>query len=289
MGSKKIKQTLASNSPNTVLKFSIKSIAAILIAIVFLFPIYWLVVTSLKTDVEIMGKTLTYFPKLISFDAWKEQFLDKAFLISLRNSAIIASLAMTISLTIGIPASYAMGRFNIPGKKLILLTFLITQMMPSSLLLTPLYLIFAKTNLLNTFFAPAIAVASGSIPFIIITLRPYFMNLSKTLDDAARIDGCNAFTSFLFIMLPTVKTGVITVLTISFLQGWNDLVYSMTFNTSSYMRPLTANIYKFMDKYGMRWNCIMAYGLVLVIPVVLAFIFLQKYIVGGMTAGSVKE
>ena len=289
MGSKKTKQALAQNSPNTVLKFSIKSVVAILIAFVFLFPIYWLVVTSLKTDVEIMGKTLTYFPSLISFDAWKLQFQDKAFLISLRNSVIIASLAMTISLTIGIPASYAMGRFNIPGKKLILLTFLITQMMPSSLLLTPLYLIFAKTNLLNTFFAPAMAVASGSIPFIIITLRPYFMNLSKTLDDAARIDGCNAFTSFLFIMLPTVKTGVITVLTISFLQGWNDLVYSMTFNTSTYMRPLTANIYKFMDKYGMRWNCIMAYGLVLVIPVVLAFIFLQKYIVGGMTAGSVKE
>jgi len=289
MAAKKVKETIVQNSPNAVLKFSIKSVVAILIAMVFLFPIYWLVVTSLKTDVEIMGKTLTYFPKLISFDAWKEQFQDKAFLISLRNSVIIASLAMTISLTIGIPASYAMGRFNIPGKKLILLTFLITQMMPSSLLLTPLYLIFAKTNLLNTFFAPAMAVASGSIPFIIITLRPYFMNLSKTLDDAARIDGCNAFTSFLFIMLPTVKTGVITVLTISFLQGWNDLVYSMTFNTSSYMRPLTANIYKFMDKYGMRWNCIMAYGLVLVIPVVLAFIFLQKYIVGGMTAGSVKE
>jgi len=289
MISKKIKEVQVQNSPNTVLKFSIKSVVAILIAIVFLFPIYWLVVTSLKTDVEIMGKTLTYFPKLISFNAWKEQFQDKAFLISLRNSVIIASLAMTISLTVGIPASYAMVRFNIPGKKLILLTFLITQMMPSSLLLTPLYLIFAKTYLLNSFLAPAMAVASGSIPFIIITLRPYFMNLSKTLDDAARIDGCNAFTSFLFIMLPTVKTGVITVLTISFLQGWNDLVYSMTFNTNAYMRPLTANIYKFMDKYGMRWNCIMAYGLVLVIPVVLAFIFLQKYIVGGMTAGAVKE
>ncbi|SEW42493.1 carbohydrate ABC transporter permease [[Clostridium] fimetarium] len=289
MVAKKVKEKIVQNSPNAVLKFSIKSVVAILIAMVFLFPIYWLVVTSLKTDVEIMGKTLTYFPKLISFDAWKEQFQDKAFLISLRNSVIIASLAMTISLTVGIPASYAMGRFNIPGKKLILLTFLITQMMPSSLLLTPLYLIFAKVNLLNSFLAPAMAVASGSIPFIIITLRPYFMNLSKTLDDAARIDGCNAFTSFLFIMLPTVKTGVITVLTISFLQGWNDLVYSMTFNTSAYMRPLTANIYKFMDKYGMRWNCIMAYGLVLVIPVVLAFIFLQKYIVGGMTAGAVKE
>lgn len=277
------------DSSKIVTKKVVCTIGAMLIAIVFLFPIYWLIITSLKTDSEIMGKVLTYFPKRISFGAWQEQFKDAAFLSSLRNSGIIAILAMSISLTVGIPASYAMGRFNIPGKKLILLTFLVTQMMPSSLLLTPLYLIFANAKLLNSFIAPAMAVASGSIPFIIITLRPYFMNLPKTLDDAARIDGCNAFTSFFLIMLPTVKAGVITVLTISFLHGWNDLVYSMTFNTNADMRPLTSNIYKFMDKYGMRWNCIMAYGLVLVIPVVLAFVFLQKYIVGGMTAGAVKE
>ena len=105
MATKRIKEQQVPNSPSTIAKFSINSIVAILIAIVFLFPIYWLVVTSLKTDVEIMGKTLTYFPKLISFNAWKEQFQDNAFLISLRNSVIIASLAMTISLTVGIPAS----------------------------------------------------------------------------------------------------------------------------------------------------------------------------------------
>ncbi len=262
---------------------------ALFIGIIFLFPIYWMVITSLKSNQEIMGQTLTFFPHQITFEAWEAQFQDSVFLLSLRNSAIIATIAMTISLTIGIPAAYAIGRFDIPGKNLILLVFLVTQMMPSSLLLTPLYLIFSKVNLLNSFFAPAMSVASGSIPFIIITLRPYFMNLPKALDDAARIDGCNAFKSFLFIMVPTIKSGVITVITISFLHGWNDLVYSMTFNTSADMRPLTANIYKFMDKYGMLWNCIMAYGLVLVIPVTIAFVFLQKYIVGGMTAGAVKE
>ena len=264
-------------------------IIAVFIGIVFLFPLYWLIITSLKSDVEILSSTLTYFPKNITFSAWLEQFRDKDFLSSLRNSASIAFIAMTLSLCIGIPAAYAMGRYKFRFMKLVLLVFLITQMMPSSLLLTPLFLTFSKLKLLNTYLAPAIAVASGSIPFIIITLRPYFMNLPKSLDDAARIDGCNAFTSFLIIMVPTIKTGVITVLAISFLHGWNDLAYSMTFNTSSSMRPLTANIYKFMDKYGTRWNCIMAYGLVLVIPVVCAFVFLQKYIVGGMTAGAVKE
>ncbi|MFV0504785.1 MAG: carbohydrate ABC transporter permease [Lachnospirales bacterium] len=265
------------------------TIIAIIIGMIFLFPLYWMIITSFKSNKEIMAATLTFFPKDITLDAWAAQFKDSMFLNSLKNSIIIATIAMTISLTIGIPAAYAIGRFNLPGKNIILLIFLVTQMMPSSLLLTPLYLTYAKMNILNSYLAPAMSVASGSIPFIIVTLRPYFMNLPKSLDEAARIDGCNVFKSFLFIMIPTIKSGVITVITISFLHGWNDLVYSMTFNTEADMKPLTANIYKFMDKYGMLWNCIMAYGLVLVVPVVIAFVFLQKHIVGGMTAGAVKE
>ena len=90
-------------------------------------------------------------------------------------------------------------------------------------------------------------------------------------------------------MIPTIKTGIITVVVISFLNGWNDLIYSMTFNVKADMRPLTANIRKFQSKYGTKWNAIMAYGAILVIPVILAFVFLQKYIVGGLTAGAVKE
>ena len=90
-------------------------------------------------------------------------------------------------------------------------------------------------------------------------------------------------------MIPAIKTGIITVLVISFLNGWNDLAYSMTFNVKPEMRPLTANIYKFQSKYGTKWNCIMAYGAILVLPVILLFVFLQKYIVGGLTAGAVKE
>ena len=95
--------------------------------------------------------------------------------------------------------------------------------------------------------------------------------------------------ALLLAMLPAVKTGIITIMVISFLNGWNDLVYSMTFNVAETMRPLTANIYKFQSAYGTRWNCIMAYGAILVLPVILMFIFLQKYIVGGLVAGAVKD
>lgn len=264
-------------------------IISVLIAIVFLFPIYWLISMSFKTDMESFGKLVTYYPHQFTFDPWLQNLQDKDFLASLKNSACIAVCAMCISLVFGVPAAYGMGRYKVPGQKGFLLTFLVTQMLPASLMLTPMYLIFNKIGLLGTYIGPALAIASGTVPFIIVTLRPYFKSIPASLDDAARIDGCGVYKSFFKIMLPAIKTGIITVVVISFLNGWNDLAYSMTFNVKPEMRPLTANIYKFQSKYGTKWNCIMAYGAILVLPVVIIFVFLQKYIVGGLTAGAVKE
>ena len=264
-------------------------VIAILIAIVFLFPIYWLLSMSFKTDAESFGKIVTYYPHDFTLDPWIQNFSDKDFLRSLKNSSLIALLSMVISIGFGVPTAYGMGRYKVPGSKGFLLSFLVTQMLPASLMLTPMYLIFNKFGLLGTYLGPALAISSGSIPFIVVTLRPYFKGIPTSLDDAARIDGCGVLRSFLLIMLPTIKTGIITVVVISFLNGWNDLVYSMTFNVKPEMRPLTANIYKFQNKYGTKWNCIMAYGAILVLPVVILFVFLQKYIVGGLTAGAVKE
>lgn len=265
------------------------SLLAIVIGIVFLFPLYWLIQISFKTDTETFGKVLTYFPREITIDPWLVNLKDPVFLLSLRNSFINGFLTMAITVLLGVPAAYGMGRFKVKGTSLFLLVFLVSQMLPASLTLTPMYLIFNKIGLLGTHFSAPIAIAASSIPFAVITLRPYFKSVPVALDEAARLDGCSPLRAFVSVMIPAVKTGIITIVVISFLNGWNDLVYSMTFNTSPNMRPLTANIYKFQSAYGTKWNCIMAYGTILVIPVVLMFIFLQKYIVGGLTAGAVKE
>ncbi len=267
----------------------LNSLLAILIGVVFLFPLYWLVQISFKTDTETFGKVLTYFPKEFTIDPWLVNLKDPVFLLSLRNSFINGFLTMAITVLLGVPAAYGMGRFKVKGTSLFLLVFLVSQMLPASLTLTPMYLIFNKLGLLGTHFSAPIAIAASSIPFAVITLRPYFKSVPVALDEAARLDGCSPLRAFVSVMIPAVKTGIITIVVISFLNGWNDLVYSMTFNTSPKMRPLTANIYKFQSAYGTKWNCIMAYGTILVIPVVLMFIFLQKYIVGGLTAGAVKE
>lgn len=267
----------------------VNSIVAILIAILFLFPIYWLVQISFKSDAETFGKILSYFPREFTVDPWMVNLTDKTFLLSLRNSFINAALTMGITVVLGVPAAYGMGRYKVPGGNVFLLTFLVSQMLPASLTLTPMYLIFNKIGLLGNHFSAPVAIAASSIPFAIVTLRPYFKSIPVALDEAARLDGCGPLRSFVNVMIPAVKTGIVTIVVISFLNGWNDLVFSMTFNVGAEMRPLTANIYKFQNAYGTKWNCIMAYGTILVIPVVLLFIFLQKYIVGGLTAGAVKD
>ncbi len=284
-----VNRSLEIESRRTRLKRLGMNLIAVIVAITFLFPLYWILISTFKTDVEIFDKNISFWPRVFTFTPWVTQLGDKEFLASLFNSFAIASCNMVVSTLLGLTAAYGLARFNIPFKKTLMLLFLVTQMMPNSLLLTPLYLTFTKMGLLNSYIAPVMAIATGSIPFIVVTLRPFFLSLPKSLDEAARIDGCNALTSFLRIMVPIARVGIVTCLVFCFLHGWNDLVYSMTFNVKANMRPLTANIYKYMDKYGTKWNQIMAYGMILVIPVVLIFVGLQKYIVGGLTAGAIKE
>jgi multiple sugar transport system permease protein len=189
---------------------------------------------------------------------------------------------------LAIPGAYGLARFKLKGSKLFILLFLVTQMLPSTLLLTPLFLTFNKLGLIDTYLAPILADMTIGIPFVILILRTYFLALPKELEDSAKIDGCNAFTSFIRIMLPISYPGIIMCAVFSFLFAWGDLAYSLTFIESENMRSLTAGIYNFIGKYGIQWNCIMAYGTVITLPVLAIFIFLQKYIVSGLTNGAVK-
>ncbi len=289
MTSISIEKKLRADSNHTIAKRLMMDLIALLIAVVFLFPLYWILISTFKTDVEIFDKNISFWPRQFTIAPWIRQLTDKDFLKSLLNSFIIGTGNMIFSTILGTVTAYGLARFRFPLKRTIMLLFLVTQMMPGSLLLTPLYLMFTNMKMLNSYPAPILAIATGSIPFIVVTLRPFFLSLPKSLDEAARIDGCNAFTAFIRIMLPIARVGIVTCLVFCFLHGWNDLVYSMTFNVKDTMRPLTANIYKFMDKYGTKWNQIMTYGMILVIPVVIIFVCLQKYIVGGLTSGAIKE
>ena len=268
---------------------SISFFFGLVIFLVLLFPLYWMVVTALKTQVEIFEVPTPLWPRNLTFEAFIGQFnSSSSTLQGFKNSFIIAISATAISTALSIPASYGLARFRFGSKKLLILFFLMMQMLPATLILTPLYIMFSKLGLLNSYLAPIIADATLGIPFSIIILRTYFLSIPKELDEAAAIDGCSPFTSFFKVMLPIAKPGVIVAAVFSFVYAWGDLIYGITFITDPNKRPITSNIYNYVQQYQTLWNATMAFGLVAIFPIVLIFIFMQRYIVSGLTNGAVK-
>lgn len=256
---------------------------------IFIFPLYWMIVTALKTQVEIFQIPTPLWPRDLSLDAFAKQLsVSSDTLQGFKNSAIISIGATFISTCLSIPAAYGLARFQFKGKKMIILTFLITQMLPSTLVLTSLYIMFSGMKLLNNYWAPIIADATIGIPFSVIILRTYFIAIPKELDEAAKIDGCGSFRAFFEVMLPIAKPGVVVAAVFSFVYAWGDLIYGITFMTNPKMRPITSSIYNYVQQYQTLWNSTMAFGIIAIAPVVLIFIFMQKYIVSGLTNGAIK-
>lgn len=266
----------------------ILSIIGILITMIFLFPLLIIFFSSLKTEAEIFSSGMTLLPKKIDFSSYIDQFVNFNIMRSFLNSFIIALFSTMLSLILSIPASYGLARFNVPFKKSILLVFLLTQLLPTSLILTPLFIMFTKLKIINSYLGPILSTATISIPFTILIMRTIFIKAPKELEEAGKIDGCTMWQIFLKIFLPISKPGLITSASFSFIMAWNDLIFSMTFNNNENLRPMTAGIYNFMSVYGTQWSRIMAYAVLLVLPVVIIFVLLQKYIVGGLLEGSVK-
>lgn len=260
-----------------------------LVFLVFIFPLYWMVVTALKTQVEIFSIPTPLWPENLTFDAFAKQLSSSGdTLRGFKNSLIISCGATVIATVLAIPAAYGLARFRFGARRGLVLFFLITQMLPSTLVLTSLYIMFSKMHLLNTYWAPILADATLGIPFSIIILRTYFVSIPKELDEAAKIDGCGHVSAFTKIMLPIAKPGIVVGAVFSFVYAWGDLIYGITFITNPNMRPITSSIYNYVQQYQTLWNSTMAFGIIAITPVVLIFIFMQKYIVSGLTNGAVK-
>lgn len=255
-----------------------------------LFPLFWIFITSLKTEKEIFQIPPTFYPHVLNTKSYAVQVDNGDFNMfrSFANSLIISSGAMAIAVILAVPASYAVARYHFKGRNGMLLCFLVTQMLPVSVLLTPMFIMFKGMHIYNTWLAAILSDATLGIPFSVLILKNYFASVPRELEEAAYIDGCTRFLAFLRILLPVAKPGVVVCAIFSFLYGWGDLAYGMTFILDQQKRPITAGIFNFMGQYGTKWSYLTAFAIVTIIPVALIFLFMQKYIITGMTNGAVK-
>lgn len=266
------------------------TVLGIFFTVVMIFPLYWVIVSSLKNTTELFSTPPTFFPHQVDWSPYISNFIQNTDIWRyMGNSLQIALGTMLLSLVLGAPMAYGLARLPVKGKQGMLLAFLVVQMFPSIMLALPLFVIFSQIGLVNSIPAVILAVTTRTLPFATLVMRPYFLSLPRDLEDAAFIDGCSLWGAFYRIIMPLSRPGILTVGALTFLMGWSDFLFPLTLISDDNKRPLTLGIYKFIGEYGVRWNDLMAVSVVAALPIILVFIFGQRYITSGLVAGAVKE
>ncbi|GHU61256.1 sugar ABC transporter permease [Spirochaetia bacterium] len=269
---------------------------AVLVAICTLAPYFWMVVTSLSLPKDLTAKPLRIEPSHFNLDRYVNIFTGTGsdspsyvFRVSMKNSIIIAVSVTLLSLVAGTLASYAFARLRFRFKNALLLLTIFTYMIPSVVLVIPMYAIFNRLGFLDQKSALILLYLSFIIPFVIWVMRGFFGSLSASYEEAAEIDGCTRLQTFLYIFLPIARPGLIATGLLSFLMSWDEFFYALIFTSSLKAKTITIAVSEFNGKYSVDYGMISAAGIVAsVVPILIVMIF-QRYIVTGMTAGGVKE
>lgn len=256
---------------------------------VLLFPLYWMFVTSVRPD----NSLLTYPPKFIPTDgslaAYRRVLGETQIFRWFLNSALVTAVTIAIAVPISSLAGYAMSRFRYAGVRETGYLLLVARMLPSSLLIIPLYVIFARLGLVNNYLALVIANTTFVVPFGAWMMKGFFDSIPSSLEDAAMIDGASALTALIRVVMPLALPGLAATTIYCAILTWGEFVFAATLLSGESQWTGPIGIASFIQQYLIQWNDIMAASLVFVLPVIILFGFLERYLVQGLAAGGVKQ
>lgn len=257
----------------------------IVTVLICILPLLIIVSTSFKSPNDVFDlKLFPVNPTLSNY-----QFvLSGDFLTWLLNSLKIGAMTTLVGLAFAAPSAYAVSRWQFIGKQSILLFFLITQMFPAVLLIVPLYILFAQVGLLDNIFGLVVAYATTALPFSVWMLKNFFDAVPKELDEAARVDGLGPFQTFWRVVLPLTIPGIAVVAFFNFMTAWNEFMLAFTFLQSDSNMTLAVGIRHFVHNFGADWHYLSASAVLITLPVLFIFMWVQRYLVTGLTGGSVK-
>lgn len=262
-------------------------VALVVLLVVFLFPALWMVGLSLKTRAQIFAPehVLLWSPTLANYAA---VLARGEFLQGMASSLITATGAVLLSLLVGVPAAYGFARFSFRGDRLLFYALLLMRMLPPIAVLVPMYVLFSRIGLANTYLAVILAYTTFSLPLVVWILRDFFDGLPRELEESAWIDGASRFQTFRLVVFPLVRPGLVAVSILSLLLAWNDFLFaSVLTNNATRTLPVLLAGYASGDT-GVDWGPMSATGVLVVLPVIIFSFFAQRHLVTGLSAGAVK-
>lgn len=277
----------AGNSASGVLCLILKWVIILLFAVYTLFPLLWLLITSLKTNAEYFNNPFS-FPAVPQFQNYINAFSQANLGQMIWNSVTVAVIATAANVFVAAMASYAISRFDFKGKEIFFAIFSAGVMVPLNALMVPYFTIFSRIGLLDSMNALRILYTAIGLPIAVIIIRGFMDSLPREIEEAAYIDGCGFFGRFFQIILPLSKTGLITAATFQFITCWNEFVYANLLTSSPQNKTIQIGIRYFTNQFTTDYVSMYAAIIIAIVPSVLGYALFQKQIISGMTSGAVK-
>ncbi len=254
--------------------------------LLMLLPYAWLGLTALKDRVDIFSipPRLVFTPTLSNF---YEAFVEKSFLVNLKNSVVISLVSTVITLLAGVPAAFSLTRYTVRGNGFFMFFLLAARLLPGIVLAVPLFILFSRARLVNSYVSVIVSHITFNLPFTVWMMRGFFAGVPTTLDEAAKIDGCNSFESFLYVVLPLVKGGLMATAIFCLINSWNEFLLALIL-TGRDTATLPVAIPGLMTPIGTFWGQIAAVGTVTTLPVLIFALLVQKHMVRGLTGGAIQ-
>lgn len=266
---------------------ALKLTTCVLLTFLVIFPFYWILISSFKSGDTILVPDL--WPVKWTLVHYKELIGITNYLSALKSSIIVAAGTMIICVIVVLLASYALYRFEFKGKSLFEKIILITYIFPSILLVVPVYNVMVKVKLIDTPLALIIMNVTFAAPFCVWLMRGFFKAIPVSLDESASIDGAGKMTVLYKIIIPILKPGIASIIIYSFISSWTEYTFASILVSSEVNKTLPIALHAIMGQYTVRWGHTTAGAVLTILPILVAFTFIGKYFISGLTEGAVKE
>jgi multiple sugar transport system permease protein len=263
-------------------------LAVVAVCVVIVFPFFWMIVGSLTAEELTYRYPPTFFPLDPQFVSYVRIFIDEPLGKWIGNTLYVVLVVTACSVPLAMLGGYSLSRFRFAGRGLVTQLLLVTQMIPGTLVVIPIYLLFMRLRLLDTLPALILVDISLCIPIAILILKGFFDTIPVEVEEAAFMDGCNSLGVLSRIVFPLSLPGILTIVLLSFMVVWHEFLFAVTLARKEHARVLSVGIRFFIHQYYIDWNGIMAASVIATVPAVVVFLMLEKWFLSGLTGGALK-
>jgi ABC-type glycerol-3-phosphate transport system permease component len=260
----------------------------ILMVILVLIPLGWVLSTSIKSEVEIFAKPPRWIPSSPTLSSYRDVIMESGIPMAFLNSIIIGFMTVILSLCLGGCAGYAFARFKFRGKKVLSLYFLMSQMLPLTVLMIPLFYMINDWGMIDTKIGLSIAHLVITMPMVTWMTKGYFEGIPKELEESSSVDGCNTLQTLFHILLPLLRPALATTGIYAFVSSWNEFALANVLTRTDASRTVPISLSEFASYFKVDWGDTMAAAAIITLPIIILFMLVQKHFVEGLTAGAVK-